>query len=198
MRWPSAAWTPWVNTSPSLSRIEKRRICRTHRGRDVPPHQSAGDDRGQDRSHSDWQCTHPQRRRCGNDGTRRNSAGVRRGSGGFNLRAQVTGSLPAASRVLVETPAQQIGDSRIEVRRQETVVRFPHENSGHRLGRRVRVKCAPARQHLVEDGAEGEHVAAVIGDRPLRLFGRHVPGGAHDHSGLRREHAQGRRVRDGR
>ena len=44
------------------------------------------------------------------------------------------------------------------------------------------MKRAAARQHFVEDGAEGEDVGAVIDRQAANLFGRHVSHGAHNHS----------------
>jgi hypothetical protein len=52
-----------------------------------------------------------------------------------------------------------------------------------------------SRQHLVKDDAEREHVAAVIGDEPLRLLRRHVCRGAEDDARAGRHHAQRGRIR---
>ena len=55
----------------------------------------------------------------------------------------------------------------------------------HRVGGRVAVERAPAREHLVEDRAEGEDVAARVGGLAAHLLGRHVAERAEDDAGLR-------------
>ena len=45
----------------------------------------------------------------------------------------------------------------------------------------------PAREHLVEDGAEREDVGPRIHRPPFRLLGRHVGGRAHDNARLGRD-----------
>ena len=55
----------------------------------------------------------------------------------------------------------------------------------HRVGGRVAVEGALAREHLVEDRAEGEDVGARVGGLAAHLLGRHVAERAHDDAGLR-------------
>ncbi len=55
----------------------------------------------------------------------------------------------------------------------------------HGVGRRVAVEGALAREHLVEDRAEGEDVAPRVGGPAADLLGGHVAERAHDDAGLR-------------
>ena len=65
------------------------------------------------------------------------------------------------------------------------------DDRDERLGARLALECALARRHLVEDRAERELVGAVVDGLAARLFGRHVPGRAHDGAGLRRRRDRG-------
>ena len=55
----------------------------------------------------------------------------------------------------------------------------------HRLDGRVPAERSPARQHLVEDGAEREDVGAVVRRPSLDLLGRHVAHRAEHRARLR-------------
>ena len=57
----------------------------------------------------------------------------------------------------------------------------------------VAAERAGAGQHLVEDGAQAEHVRARVERTPLRLFGRHVCGGARHDALARVRHVRLRR-----
>jgi hypothetical protein len=54
----------------------------------------------------------------------------------------------------------------------------------HRLGARVAAEGAPARQHLVEHGAEREDVGAMVGDAAPHLLRRHVADRPQNRAGL--------------
>ena len=60
--------------------------------------------------------------------------------------------------------------------------RFVAQDGTQNFGRGVASERAGARQHLVDDGAQTEHVRARVERLPLRLFGRHVRGGAGHHT----------------
>ena len=96
------------------------------------------------------------------------------------LETQVGGLLEAAADGAVE--AWQNGQLReIEVRR------LPRQDRRHGVRGRLAAERALARQHLVEHGAEREHVAAMVHGQTADLFRRHVP--------ERAEHRARRRVR---
>ena len=59
------------------------------------------------------------------------------------------------------------------------------QNRAHRIGGRVTVKCAFARQHLVENCPKAEYVGARIQNQAPHLLGRHVSRRSQHHAGLR-------------
>src|SRR5207248_2288572 len=65
----------------------------------------------------------------------------------------------------------------------------------HRLGRRVAAKRAAARQELVQDGAEGEKIRAMVDVQSADLLGRHVADGAEDYPWLGRQRHRGEHAR---
>ena len=71
----------------------------------------------------------------------------------------------------------------ILVRQREIGRVFPQDR-GHRVRGGVAVERAVAREHLVEDRAEGEEVAAGVGRPSAHLLGRHVADRAEDDSRL--------------
>ena len=64
-------------------------------------------------------------------------------------------------------------------------------------GSRIALEGITPREHLVEDHAEREDVAAMVCQQTLRLFRRHVRGGAQNDAGLCCVDTEGRRVREG-
>src|SRR5262249_20502796 len=56
------------------------------------------------------------------------------------------------------------------------------QNRVHRLDRRIALERSLARQHLVENGAEGEDVRAMIGLLPAHLLRRHIADSAQHHA----------------
>ena len=54
------------------------------------------------------------------------------------------------------------------------------EDRGHGGDRVCLGEGAPAGQHLIEDGAEGEHIGADVGRCAGGLLRRHVAGGSED------------------
>jgi hypothetical protein len=70
--------------------------------------------------------------------------------------------------------------------------RILREDRRHRVGRRVAVERPLAAHHLVEHGAEREHVGARVHRLAAHLLGRHVADGPHHGARI------GHRVRDAR
>ena len=129
-------------------------------------------------------------------GDRRGLLGNRRGAarGGRHFVAlaetererQIARRLKALVGALLETVADDLD----ELGRQGAAAlakmrRLLVEDRHHRLDRRGALEGAATRQHLVEDGAEGEDVGAVVGRLAAHLLGRHVTDGAEHHAGLR-------------
>ena len=96
--------------------------------------------------------------------------------------------------MLLETAPHELVDARVEVSRQRGEVRVAGQNRSQHVRRRVALKWLAAGEHLIQDAAEGEHVAPVICWKSLGLLGRHVSRRAENHAGLRGHQAQGRRV----
>ncbi len=107
------------------------------------------------------------------------------------LALQIAGRLPAVVRVLGEALAHDA----IEAARRERLQvahcrRLVLENRRDERGFGVRVERPPPRQHLVQQRAKREHIAACIHSLAAKLFGRHVRERAEHHPGARQ-----RRVR---
>ncbi|HYN06077.1 MAG TPA: hypothetical protein VES67_01680, partial [Vicinamibacterales bacterium] len=62
---------------------------------------------------------------------------------------------------------------------------FARQHGGNRFAHRVSGECALARQHLVQNHAEGPHVRPPIHGPAFRLLGRHVRRRAEDQARLR-------------
>ena len=103
--------------------------------------------------------------------------------------------MEALLRVLLETvPDDALEAGRDVLVRDGEVRRVFLQDRRHRVGGRVAVERAPAREHLVEDRAEGEDVAARVGGLAADLLGRHVAERAEHDAGLRAR-GRGRQVR---
>ena len=135
---------------------------------EVPDNQAARQDRDREESF---------RKPCGTAPRRRNGARSRGGGSGQRLQVEgeVVGGVEALFGVLLEAVAHDpleaggdvlVGDGEIR--------RVLLEDRRHRVRGRVAVERALAREHLVEDRAEGEDVAAGVGGPAAHLLGRHV------------------------
>jgi hypothetical protein len=89
--------------------------------------------------------------------------------------------LKSLGRTLLETPIDDARERRWNVPLGDREIRWILlQDRHHRVRRRLALECAPPREHLVQHGAEGEDVGAMIGRRRADLFGRHIAECAHD------------------
>jgi hypothetical protein len=99
-------------------------------------------------------------------------------------KRQVACRLKSFRAILLQTAEHDPVDRREGMRcRGRHLRRIVVEDGVHRLDRGVAAKRARAAEHLVEDGAEGENVRAVIHVLTADLFRRHVSDGAEHGSG---------------
>ncbi len=91
---------------------------------------------------------------------------------------------------------QQAPHRRGRAGRQRGPVRIALDNPGGDVDARFAGKCGPARQHLVDDAAEGPDVGALVDRSTARLLGTHVAGRPCDHAFpvLERQPGQSRRI----
>ncbi len=108
----------------------------------------------------------------------------------------VRGMEPLLGILLDRVPDDPLEAGRDALVRDGEVRRFFPQDRRHRLGRRVAVERSPAREHLVEDGAEGEDVRPGVGGLALHLLRRHVAERPEHDSRLRaaRRRRQSRRL----
>ena len=104
---------------------------------------------------------------------------------GFEFRRELFDCLVALLRHPVERPGQDA----LKVGRQLRLDRLAQprllvQDGVHRVDLVLVDERARARQHLAEDDAEGEDVAAQIDALAEQLLGRHVADRAHDRAGL--------------
>ncbi len=93
----------------------------------------------------------------------------------LEIEGEVVRGVEALLGVLLEA----VADDPVEPRRdvlvgEREIRRILPQDRRHRLGRRVGVEGAPAREHLVQDRSEGEDVGAGVGGLALHLLRRHV------------------------
>ena len=100
----------------------------------------------------------------------------------------------AAPRILLQAPAQQPADWFGQIGGQRLPAHVLFDHAGERDRDVFALECALARQHLVEDHAEGPDVGAPIHGLAPRLLGRHVGGRPDDQTHLRAPHRERRRV----
>ena len=72
-------------------------------------------------------------------------------------------------------------------------IRLAAHDRGDRVGDVFAFERARRRQHFEQHAAKRPHVAALVDDAALCLFGAHVGGGAEDQSGLRHRRRRDRR-----
>ena len=103
-------------------------------------------------------------------------------------------------RVLLETGANdavdRLGDLRLH---RDERRRLAIEDCGNHTGVAGGIEWPATRDHFVEDRAEGEQIAPMVGFLAFELFRRHVFEGAEHGAVLRERHGRGRqgRCRDG-
>ena len=110
---------------------------------------------------------------------------ARRARKRFEVEREVVGRVEALLGILLEAVAHDaleagrdvlVGDGEIR--------RILLQDRRHRVRGGVAVESASAREHLVQDGAEGENVRARVGRPAAHLLGRHIAERAHDDAGL--------------
>ena len=105
----------------------------------------------------------------------------------LEVERQIVGRVKTLLRILLQAVPHDALEPRREVLvGQREVRRVLPQDRRHRVGGGVAVEGALAREHLVEDRAEGEDVAAGVGLPPAHLLGRHVADRPEDHSRLGR------------
>lgn len=106
------------------------------------------------------------------------------------MEGQVPCRLEALLRALLEAAPQDALDARREhTLRARLLQRVQLQDRDHRLGRAVALERPAPEEHLVEDGAEGEDVGAMVGGQAAELFGGHVS----DRADERARRGRGRR-----
>ena len=114
----------------------------------------------------------------------------------LEVERQIVRRVEALLRILFEAvPHDALERRRHVLVRDRKIRRILLQDRRHRVGGRVAVEGALAREHLVEDRAEGEDVAARVGGTAAHLFGRHVTERAQDDAGFRAGGGR-RQVRD--
>ena len=94
-------------------------------------------------------------------------------------------------RVAFEASAEERANLGRRVRRQLRPVRLLPQHRGEHVRDGLALEAARARQHLVQDDAEGPDVGSLV-DRPsARLLRRHVRRCTEHHAGLRRRGGDG-------
>ena len=100
-------------------------------------------------------------------------------------KGHVRGRLKTLLRTFLETtihhPLQSRGRSCRDLRNGRRIL---IQDCRHGFRRSRFTERLLARYHLIEDGAEGEDVRAVVGGLSAHLLGRHIAGGAHHHAWL--------------
>ena len=119
--------------------------------------------------------------------------GRRRARRRLEVERHVADGLKPLLRVLLEAVPDDPIEQRREVHfgRAARLGQIPRQDRVHRFDRGVSPERALSRQHLVEDRAEGEDVAAVVGGPAAHLLGRHVADGAEHRAGLGRAEGRG-------
>ena len=125
--------------------------------------------------------------------------GSRPGRREARQRLELEGDVVRGVEALLGVLLEAVADDPLEAGRDVLVGdgelrRILLQDRRHRVRGRVAVEGALAREHLVEDRAEGEDVRARVGGLAAHLLGRHVAERAHDDAGLRAR-GRGREVR---
>src|SRR5262249_21259694 len=81
----------------------------------------------------------------------------------FELETHVRCRVPASLRVLVQTPAKDIDQPRIESRRQRAEIDVALQDRRENLRAGAAVERLPSGEQLEEDAAEGKNIATLIG-----------------------------------
>ena len=118
------------------------------------------------------------------------------GAGSREERPEREGGVPRAAEPALRRLREAVFDDAPELRRSGRIERRQPrrgvaQRGGHDFLRRPARERTPGGQHLVQDAAEREQIAAGIGRQPLDLFGRHVPDRPEHDAGNRAEKRRG-------
>ena len=118
------------------------------------------------------------------------------GAGSSEERLERESDVPRAAEPALRRLREAVFEDAPELRRSGRIERRQPrrgvaQRGGHDLLRRPTREGTPGGQHLVQDAAEREQIAAGIGRQTLDLFGRHVPDRPEHDAGNRAQKRRG-------
>ncbi len=114
----------------------------------------------------------------------------------LEIGTKVADVTTALLRVLLEATGEKLAHPRAELGRKRPKVGIAPHDRCHRVGDILSLEELSSREHLVEDGAEGEDICALVDGPSPRLLRAHVSRRSKNDADPCRVRAQGWGVRD--